>query len=272
MVEYVLFRQRLRSMHSGSSFHILLSLIAAIFFGFILSIIACLFTATSFTEFMDEIRSPEILSSILISLETSFVVVLLALFFGIPTAYFLATKKFRGSSILDTLIDLPIIFPPLVCGLAILIAFGGQGIFRHFEVLFTIKGIIIAQLFVASPFLIRSTRTAFESINPDTINAARTLGASEFYTFRKISLPLARNGIISGVVMTWSRALGEFGATAMVAGCIPYRTETMTIGIYMHAMSGNLGASVALSLFLVGFAFIMLIVFKSYGRYNDPSG
>ncbi|MGP8337707.1 MAG: ABC transporter permease [Methanosarcinaceae archaeon] len=259
-------------MYPSSSFHILLFLIAAIFFGFILSIIACLFTATSITEFMNEIRSPEIISSIIISLETSFVVVLISLIFGVPTAYLLATKKFRGSSILDTLIDLPIVFPPLVCGLAILIAFGGQGIFRHFEILFTIKGIIIAQLFVASPFLIRSSRTAFESINPDTINAARTLGATESYTFRKISLPLARNGIMSGVVMTWSRALGEFGATAMVAGCIPYRTETMTIGIYMHAMSGNLGASVALSLLLVGFAFIMLVAFKSFGRYNDPTG
>lgn len=272
---YALFTQQLHSIHSlhpVSSFHILLSLIAGVFFGFIVSVIACLLTATSFTEFINVIRSPEILSSIILSLETSFVVVLLALFFGVPSAYFLATRRFRGSSILDTLIDLPIVSPPLVCGLAILIAFGGQGIFRQFDVIFTVKGIIIAQLFVASPFLIRSARTAFESINPDTINVARTLGASEFYTFRKISLPLARNGIISGIVMTWARALGEFGATAMVAGCIPYRTETMTIGIYMHAMSGDLGASVALSLLLMFSAFTTLIVFKYLGRYNDLSG
>lgn len=265
-----LFQQRFHSTHHSSSFHLLLSLIAGIFLGLIVSIISCLLTATSFSEFIDEIRSPEILSSIIISLETSIVVVLLALFFGVPVAYILATKRFRGKNILDTLVDLPIVSPPLVCGLAILIAFGGHGIFRHFEVIFTIKGIIIAQLFVSSPFLIRSARTAFESINRDTINAARTLGASEFYIFRKVSVPLARNGIVSGVIMTWARALGEFGATAMVAGCIPYRTETMTIGIYMHAMSGDLGASVALSLLLMFSAFMTLIVFKYFGSREVP--
>jgi molybdate transport system permease protein len=265
-----LFQQRFHSTHHSSSFHLLLSLISGILFGFITIIIVFLLTATSFSEFMDEIKSPEILSSIIISLETSIVVVLLALFFGIPAAYLLATKRFRGRNILDTLVDLPIVSPPIVCGLAILIAFGGHGIFRHFEVIFTIKGIIIAQLFVASPFLIRSARIAFESIDRDIVAAARTLGASEFYTFRKISVPLARNGIITGVVMTWARALGEFGATAMVAGCIPYRTETMTIGIYMHAMSGDISASVALSLILIASAFTTLIVFKYLGSREVP--
>ncbi len=101
------------------------------------------------------------------------------------------------------------------------------------------------------------------------MDAARTLGASEFYTFRKVSVPLARNGIASGVVMTWARALGEFGATAMVAGCIPYRTETMTVGIYMNAMSGDISASVALSLILMSFAFTTLIVFKYLGNIRD---
>jgi molybdate transport system permease protein len=253
----------------SSSFRILLSLIAGIFFGFIAIILTCLLTATSFAEFAGEIRSPEIISAILLSLKTSIAVVLLALLFGIPAAYILATKRFKGKNVLDTLVDLPIVLPPLVCGLAILIAFGGEGIFSRFEVLFTVKGIIIAQLFVASPFLIRSAKTAFESIDQDVMDAARTLGASEFYTFKKVSLPLAQSGIASGVVMTWARALGEFGATAMVAGCIPYRTETMTVGIYMHAMSGDISASVALSLILMSIAFTTLIVFKYLGTIRD---
>jgi molybdate transport system permease protein len=253
------------------SFRISLSLIAGIFFGFIAIILTCLLTATSFAEFAGEIKSPEIISAILLSLKTSIAVVLLALLFGIPAAYILATKRFKGKNILDTLVDLPIVLPPLVCGLAILIAFGGGGIFSRFNVLFTVKGIIIAQLFVASPFLIRSAKTAFESIDQDVMDAARTLGASEFYTytFKKVSLPLAKSGIASGVVMTWARALGEFGATAMVAGCIPYRTETMTVGIYMHAMSGDISASVALSLILMSFAFTTLIVFKYLGNMGD---
>ncbi len=110
----------------SSSFRILLSLIAGIFFGFIAIIITCLLTATSFAEFAGEIRSPEIISAILLSLETSIAVVLLALLFGIPAAYILATKRFKGKNILDTLVDLQIVLSPLVCGLAILIAFGGR--------------------------------------------------------------------------------------------------------------------------------------------------
>jgi len=251
------------------SFRISLSLIAGIFFGCIVVVLSCLLTATSFAEFAGEIRSPEIISAIILSLETSIAVVLLALLFRIPAAYILATKRFKGKNILDTLVDLPIVLPPLVCGLAILIAFGGGGIFSRFDVLFTVKGIILAQLFVASPFLIRSAKTAFESIDQDMMDAARTLGASEFYTFKKVSLPLTQCGIASGVIMTWARALGEFGATAMVAGCIPYRTETMTVGIYMHAMSGDIRASVALSLILVSFAFTTLIVFKYLGTIGD---
>lgn len=265
-----MFEQRFHLIHNNSFFHILISLIAGIYFFFIAAIFACLLTATSLNEFINNIKSPEILSAIIISLETSIAVVILTLIFGIPVAYLLATRRFKGKIILDTLIDLPIISPPLVCGLAILIAFGGQGVFNQFDVIFTIKGIIIAQLFVASPFLIRSARIAFESIDQDILTAARTLGASEFYTFRNVSIPLARNGIISGIIMTWARALGEFGATAMVAGCIPYKTETMTIGIYMHALSGNLDASIALSLLLIVSAFATLIVFKYFGRYNDP--
>ncbi len=175
----------------SSSFRISLFLIAGIFFGFIVVVLSCLLTATSFAEFADEIRSPEIISAILLSLETSIVVVLLALLFGLPAAYILATKRFKGKNILGTLVDLPIVLPPLVCGLAILIAFGGHGVFSRFDVLFTVKGIIIAQLFVASPFLIRAAKTAFESMDQDVVDAARTLGASEFYTFRKVSLPLA---------------------------------------------------------------------------------
>lgn len=262
-------QQRFHFTSHSISFHFLVSLIAGLFFGFVVFIIACLFTATSFTEFLNAMGTVENLACILISLETSIAVVLLAICFGVPTAYFLARTQFVGKTALDTLIDLPIVLPPLVCGLAILIAFGRHGIFGQFEVIFTIKAIIIAQLFVASPFLIRSARIAFESIDREITDAARTLGASEFYTFRRVSLPLARNGIASGVVMTWARALGEFGATAMVAGCIPYRTETMTIGIYMHAMSGDLGASVALSMILMVSAFTTLIIFKYLGGHDD---
>ncbi|MDY6880866.1 MAG: ABC transporter permease [Thermodesulfobacteriota bacterium] len=234
--------------------------------------ILALFTATSFGELACRFGSPSVLSSVLISLETSLSVVFLSLCLGIPVAYLLAMKSFKGKEILDTLVDLPISMPPLVAGLALLILLGGNSKFGRLlidhgvDLLFSKKGIIIAQLFVSIPFLIKSTKDAFESINKDLIKAALSLGASEFRMFRTILLPLAKKGIYTGMIMTWARALGEFGATSMVAGCIPSRTETMTVAIYQNAMSGEAPAAIAVALLLLVFSFTLLLVFKSRVR------
>ena len=223
------------------SFDLTVSLIAGIFVCLIVLPILALFTTTSFGELACQFRSPTVLSAVLISLETSLTVVFLSLCLGIPVAYMLAMKDFKGKEILDTLVDLPVAMPPLVAGLALLILLGGNSKFGRLlsdhgvDLLFSKKGIIIAQLFVSIPFLIKSTKDAFESINTNFINASLTLGASKFYTFKTILLPLAKNGIYTGMIMTWARALGEFGATSMVAGCIPLRTETMTVAIYQNA-------------------------------------
>lgn len=254
------------------SFNLIISFIAAIFVCLIVLPMLALFTTTSFVELVSQFRSPMILSAVLISLETSLTVVFLALCLGIPVAYLLAMKNFKGKEIIDTLVDLPISMPPLVAGLALLILLGGNSTFGRLlsnhgiSLIFSKKGIIAAQLFVSIPFLIKSTRDAFESINKDIINASSTLGASEFYTFKTILLPMAKNGIYTGMIMTWSRAMGEFGATSMVAGCIPFRTETMTVAIYQNAMSGELTASIAVAILLLIFSFTLLLVFKSRVR------
>lgn len=117
--------------------------------------------------------------------------------------------------------------------------------------------------------MIKSAREAFESINKNVTHASWVLGASKFYTFRKVMLPLAKNGIYAGMVMTWARALGEFGATSMVAGCIPFKTETMTVAIYQNAMSGELKASIAIALLLTVFSFTLLLIFKSRAKRRD---
>jgi molybdate transport system permease protein len=251
------------------SFDLTVSLIAGIFVCLIVLPVFALFTATSFGELVNQFRSPLVLSAIVISLETSLIVVLLALCLGIPVAYLLAMKNFKGKEILDTLVDLPISMPPLVAGLALLILLGGNSKFGSIlsnygiDLIFSKNGIIIAQLFVSTPFLIKSAREAFESINKNVINASMTLGASKFYTFKKVLLPLAKNGIYAGMVMTWARALGEFGATSMVAGCIPFKTETMTVAIYQNVMSGELSSSIAIALLLIVFSFTSLLIFKS---------
>lgn len=253
-------------------FDLIISLIAGVFVCLITLPVFALFTTTSFEELAYQFKSPVILSAVLISFETSLAVVFLSLFLGIPVAYLLAMKNFKGKDILDTLVDLPISMPPLVSGLGLLILLGGNSGFGRFlndhgvELIFSKKGIIIAQLFVSIPFLIKSTKNAFESINKNIINASATLGASKFYTFKTILLPMAKNGIYAGMIMTWARALGEFGATSMVAGCIPFRTETMTISIYQNAMSGELTASIAVSLLMLLFSFTLLLAFKSRSR------
>jgi len=250
-------------------FDLMISILAGIFICLVLFPMMSLFTATSLTELMVQFRSPLILSTIWISLETSVTVVIIACFIGIPVAYLLAMKEFKGKMILDTLVDLPISIPPLVAGLALLILLGGNGplagVLSEFEIelIFTKKSIIIAQLFVSTPFLIKSTREAFESIDKNVINAARILDASPFYILRKVLLPMAKNGIYAGMVMTWARALGEFGATSMVAGCTPFKTETMPVAVYQTAMSGELSASIAVSMILSTFSFTMLLIFKS---------
>lgn len=256
----------------GPCFDFFISLIAGIFVCLVVLPMMALFTKISVVELVEQFRSSVVLSAIVISFETSLIVVLLACCLGIPVVYLLAMKDFRGKAILDTLVDLPISIPPLVAGLALLILLGGNsrlgGILSNkgIELIFSKKGIIIAQLFVSTPFLIKSAKEAFESINKNITNASLVLGASKFYTFRKVMLPLAKNGIYAGMVMTWARALGEFGATSMVAGCIPFRTETMTIAIYQNAMSGELTASLAIALLLTVFSFTLLLIFKSQAK------
>ncbi|QTA79593.1 Molybdate ABC transporter, permease protein [Desulfonema limicola] len=250
-------------------FDLCIAILAGVFVCFVIFPMTALFTTTSLAELSNQLISSQVLSAVIISFETSIIVVVLSLFLGIPVAYLLAVKDFKGKVILDTLVDLPITIPPLVSGLALLIILGGNSRLgsmlcsNGIEIIFSKKGIIIAQLFVSSPFLIKSAREAFESINKNISHASLVLGASQFYTFKKIMLPLAKNGIYAGMVMTWARALGEFGATAMVAGCIPFKTQTMTVGIYQNVMSGELSVSIAIALILTLFSFTLLVIFKS---------
>ena len=255
--------------HHSILFDLGISFIAGLFFTFIILVLITLLTTTSLQELWYQIHSTLVLSAIWVSIETSLGVTILTLFLGLPIAYFLALKEFRGKVLLDTLLDIPIVLPPLVSGLALLILLGGEGIVGKvlnnwgLRVIFTKKGIVIAQFFVASPFFIKTVKESILSIPKNLLSASATLGASSFYTFRRVILPLSKSGIWAGLVMTWARAMGEFGATAMVAGCIPGKTETMTIAIYMEAMGGNLSSAGALAFILTVFSFVSLLIFKS---------
>jgi molybdate transport system permease protein len=203
-----------------------------------------------------------------VSLQTSLCAALLAMALGTPVAYVLARREFAGKTALETLLDLPVALPPMVAGLALLLLLspsgpvGGVLAQAGGRLIFTKGGVVLAQFFVALPFYIRAVRSAIAAIPPALPAAAALLRASEAYAFFHVILPLSREGIVSGFVMCWTRALGEFGATAMVAGCIPGVTETLPVAIYNRATAGELAQAGAAAFCLAGVSFVTLIALR----------
>ena len=199
---------------------------------------------------------------------------------GLPLAIMLARRQFRGKGWLETVVDLPIVLPPSVAGLALLLVFGRRGLlnapfdFLGISVPFTTIAVILAQVFVAAPFFIRSARTGIAGVDRDLEDAARVDGATERQLFRSITVPLAGTALAAGLVMTWARALGEFGATIMFAGNIEGRTQTLPLVVYSEFQGGDLDASVAAAAILVLAAFGVLIAVRVFhwGRVLDVRG
>src|SRR5262245_49267910 len=190
---------------------------------------------------------------------------LLILPFGLAVAWLLARRDWRGKSVVETLISLPLVMPPVATGLILLKLLGrrgpiGQFFHEHFalDIAFTWRAVLIALSVMSFPLLVRSMRVAFEEINPRLEQIARTLGAGDWRVFRSITLPLAVHGVIGGILLAFARALGEFGATIMVAGNIPGKTSTLSLGIFQAVQLGEdahafrlLGLSVALAFIAV---------------------
>lgn len=171
---------------------------------------------------------------------------LLILPFGLASAWLLARRQWPGKSIVETVITLPLVIPPVATGLILLNLFGRRGwiggwLYRQFniDVVFTWRAVVIALAVMSFPLLVRSTRVAFEEINPRLEQIARTLGAGEFRVFWTITVPLAIRGIIGGALLAFARALGEFGATIMIAGNIPGKTSTLSLSIFQFVQLGN---------------------------------
>jgi molybdate transport system permease protein len=189
-------------------------------------------------------------------------------------AWLLARYRFRGREIIDTLIDLPMVLPPAVAGVALLMAFGRRGILGPtlsdtfgIEIPFTTLAVIMAQAFVATPFYVKAAKAGFESIDRDLEHVSATLGVSRLQTFWSVTVPLSLPALLGGAVMAWARALGEFGATIMFAGNFMGRTQTMPLAIYGTMESGRLNAALVLSGILIVVSFTVLIVFKAIARY-----
>jgi molybdate transport system permease protein len=257
---------------------VLLGLAVALFVAFLTLPIIALLLRVPLSTLADYVTRPIVIDALLLSLFTSLLSLALMVLLGTPVAYLLARYSFPGKRLLETLIEITLVMPPAVAGLALLLAFGRRGLLgpaiegAGLEVAFTTAAVVLAQTFVASPFYVRGARAGFQSVAVELEDAASTDGAGRWARFRHILLPLALPGMVGGAVMAWARALGEFGATILFAGSFQGRTQTMPLAIYA-ALESDLNAAIVLSAILVVVSFTLLITFKLLsGRRLDVVG
>ena len=217
---------------------------------------------------------PGAVSALELSLVTSSLSVLLTVVTGTPLAFVLARRAFTGRAWLELVIDLPVVLPPSVAGIALLIAFGRQGALGGWlnsvgiTLPFTTAAVILAQTFVSAPLFVRSARTGFAEVDAQLQEAAYVEGSTEWQLFRHVMFPLARRSILSGAVLAWTRALGEFGATILFAGNMPGVTQTMPLAIYLGLQRG-LGVALALSVILVLVSVLLLLTIRWLERPGE---
>jgi molybdate transport system permease protein len=216
------------------------------------------------------------LPALRLSMETTAISTVLVVLGGTPLAWWLARSRWRSARWLETLLQLPVVIPPAVGGIALLLAFGRRGLFggwlerMGFSPSFSSVAVVMAQIFVSAPFYLQAAVLAFGRLNQDLLSVARSLGASQPRLFFRVALPLARPALIGGAAMSWARALGEFGATLMFAGNMTGKTQTLPLAIYT-ALEIDVRTAQALSLLLVLFAFGLLLALRRMNRQSNQT-
>ncbi|WP_027400422.1 molybdate ABC transporter permease subunit [Anaerovorax odorimutans] len=219
------------------------------------------------------------LTPIILSLKIALIATMFSFILGITFAYFINKKKVRGKNIWETILILPMILPPSVMGYILLIAFGKRGIIGGFlleqfgiQIVFTWVGAVVAACIVSLPLMYQNVKAAFVSVQPIYEQAARTLGSSELKIFFTVTIPLAWPGIISGIALAFARAIGEFGATLMIAGNIPGKTQTIPTAIYFAVESGNTKLANNLVLIMTVFSFILIFLLNTWLKRKNYLG
>lgn len=239
------------------------------FFLFITLPLAALFLRTTPVQLLSNLTQQQVIQAIALSMSTTLASTLVIVLFGTPVAYSLARSHASYKRLADTLIDLPTVLPPAVAGVALLMAFGRRGILGFtinqlgLDIAFTPLAVMMAQIFIAAPFYIKAAAIGFSNIDYELEQAASLDGASPWEVFRYVTLPLSWSSILGGSVMSWARALGEFGATIIFAGNFPGRTQTMPLAIYI-GFELDLDIALTLSVILIGFSFLALMVVKGF--------
>ena len=229
--------------------------------------VVAIFVDSSPADLVDSLGEPGVLDALWLSLRTTAAAIALILVVGTPAAYLLATRSFRGKAIVVTLVELPLVLPPAVAGIALLAALGPEGILGGaladvgIELPLTTAAVVVALTFVASPFYLRQAMAAFASVDQNLLDASRTLGASEAHGFGRVAIPVAMPGLTAGAALALGRALGEFGATLMFAGSFQGVTQTVPLAIY-ERFGTDFTSALALSAVLVGVSAAILLSVK----------
>jgi|WetSurMetagenome_2_1015567.scaffolds.fasta_scaffold75692_3 molybdate transport system permease protein len=237
--------------------------------------VVALFFRTTPELFWVSLSDPLVISALRLSLFTTAISLAVVILVGTPFAYVHARTTYPGKVVVDTLIDLPLVLPPAVAGFALLVLYGRMGLLgRYFNMLgisiaFTTLAVIMAQIFVASPFYLRQAKSLFEQFDQSYEHTARTLGASPLRTFLTVTIPLTATGLLSGAVMTFGRALGEFGATIMFAGNLPGVSQTMPLAVYV-GMESNFNLGLTISILLVIISFVIMIAVRLITKKELP--
>jgi molybdate transport system permease protein len=248
-------------------FGVVITIATGLSFAFLLLPIVAIFAELSLGELLDGLTSEVALDALRVTAETNLVAMVLIVLFGTPTAYLLATRRFRGRAALVTVVELPLVLPPAVAGIGLLAAFGRLGLLGGtldalgIEVAFTKVAVVLAVTFVASPFYVRTAIAAFEAVDPDLVAASRTLGAGPARTFARVALPLASGGLGAGAALAFARGLGEFGATIMFAGSLQGVTQTLSLAVYQE-FDVDFDKALAIGALLVAVAALVLFAAK----------
>ena len=220
-------------------------------------------------ELVSTLLSSETFFAIKLSFITSIISTFLAVLFAIPVAYGLSRYEFPGKAAIDTIIDLPMVLPPLIVGVSLLVFFNtspGRFLEEHgLRLVYTVPGIVLAQFAISSSFAVRATKAAYDNIDVRYELLARTLGCTRFQAFYKVTVPLCKNGMIAGVVMTWARAVGEFVPILIFCGAMRFKTEILPTAIFLHLEMGDIQGSVALTIIMMAISVVALLMFKKFG-------
>jgi molybdate transport system permease protein len=254
---------------SDRPFLFALALLGGVYVALIAALLVVDFTHTSPATLADALASPPIRSAIWLSLLSSSASAILAVWVAVPLAYLLARTRFPGKWLVELLVDVPVVLPPLVVGLSLLLLFqtaAGRWFEQMaFPVTYAVAGVVLAQFTVVTALAVRSLRVTFDAITPRTEDIARTLGCTRAAAFWRITLPEARRGIVAAFTLAWARALGEFGPVLVFCGATRGRTEVMPTAVFLELSVGHLEAAVAVSLLMIGVAVAVLGVLRAVG-------